>query len=244
MNSVYKNILTSISEGEKLLAVLIDPDKMERQDVSKFMEKVNASRVSHVFVGGSEVAKDVTEQIVLEIKTWTSLPIILFPGDVKQITSEADALLFLSLISGRNPDYLIGKHIEAASSLQNSNLEVIPTGYILIENGKETSVQRVSKTQPLSRNNVPLIVQTAKAGELLGMRMVYLEAGSGASHPVNSEIINQVKKTLSVPIIVGGGIKNISALKSAFSSGADMVVIGTAFEENEALFNALSQEKL
>lgn len=244
MNIIYKNILTSISKGEKLLAVLIDPDKMKKQDVAKFMEKVNASKISHVFVGGSIVAKDVTEQIVLEIKTWTSLPIVLFPGDVTQITSEADALLFLSLISGRNPDYLIGKHIEAASSLFDSNLEIIPTGYILIENGKETSVQRVTKTQPLSRNNVPLIVQTAKAGELLGMRLMYLEAGSGASHPINSEIIKQVKKTLNVPIIVGGGIKSITALQDAFSSGADIVVIGTAFENNEALFNELSQETI
>ena len=143
------------------------------------------------------------------------------------------------LISGRNPNYLIGKHVEAVTKLKNSVLEVIPTGYILIENGKQTSVERVSHTKPMSRDNVQQIVDTAKAGELLGMKLIYLEAGSGALHPVPEEIIKSVKQELKIPLIVGGGIRTLEKLDIAYNSGADVVVIGTAFEEDEAFFEEL-----
>ena len=145
MNSIYQNIDISISKSEKLLAVLIDPDKMLPNQVSGFISKVDKSIATHIFVGGSEVDEGKTETLVVEIKKYTKLPVVLFPGDVIQITDKADGILFLSLISGRNPEYLIGKHVEAVSRLKNSRLEVIPTGYILIENGKETSVERVKE---------------------------------------------------------------------------------------------------
>jgi len=239
MMSIYNKLIESISKGEKLLAVLIDPDKMAIAEVSVFVEKVNASNISYIFVGGSEVEETLTESVVLEIKKHTQLPLVLFPGDVSQVTNSADVLLFLSLISGRNPDYLIEKHIEAVSKLKGTKLEVIPTGYLLIENGKETSVQRVTQTIPLKRNQVQFIVDTAKAGELLGMKLIYLEAGSGATHPITPEIISKVKKELLIPLIVGGGIKTKQQLQEAYDSGADLVVIGTAFEENEQFFNDL-----
>lgn len=242
MKEIYNNILRAISDGEKLLAVLIDPDKFELNTTENFIIKVNQSIATHIFVGGSEVESNQTELLVIELKKQTRLPILLFPGDVTQITNEADALLFLSLISGRNPDYLIGKHVESISKLKDSTLEIIPTGYILIENGKETAVQRVTKTNPLSRENIQLIVDTAKAGELLGMKLMYLEAGSGATQPVTGEIISKVKETLQIPLIVGGGIRSIEELNLAHNSGADMVVIGTAFEENEDFFDSLKKK--
>lgn len=244
MSSLLSYIEQAVSKAEKLLAVLIDPDKMQVENVQGFMRKVNASTVNIVLVGGSTVEEHVTDQLVSEIKKHTHLPIVIFPGDVTQITDKADAILFLSLISGRNPEYLIGKHVEAVSKLVNTQLELIPTGYILIENGKQTSVESVSQTKPMSRSDIQKIVDTAKAGELLGMKLLYLEAGSGALHPVSEDIITRVKATLNVPLIVGGGIRNLGTLEAAFNSGADMVVIGTAFENDNSLFEELKREPL
>ncbi|WP_298900744.1 geranylgeranylglyceryl/heptaprenylglyceryl phosphate synthase [uncultured Psychroserpens sp.] len=239
MKEIYSNILSSISEGKRLLAVLIDPDKMTVEMASGFIKKVNESIATHIFVGGSIVDNHATENLVVEVKKYTDLPIVLFPGDVTQLTNYADALLFLALISGDNPEYLIGKHIQAISKLKNSNLEVIPTGYILIESGRQTAVEKVTKTKPLSRQNILQIVDTAKAGELLGMRLIYLEAGSGALHPLTAEMISFVKQELKVPLIVGGGIKSKQQLETAYNNGADLVVIGTAFENDVSFFNEL-----
>jgi putative glycerol-1-phosphate prenyltransferase len=243
MKDIYNHIIESISKGKKLLAVLIDPDKMATENVADFIRKVNTSIATHIFVGGSLVKEYQTQLIVEEIKKYTILPVVIFPGDVSQISRNADALLFLSLISGRNPDYLIGKHVDAVAKLKNSDLEIIPTGYLLIENGKETSVQKVTKTLPLNRNDSSKIVNTARAGELLGMKLIYLEAGSGATHAVNSEIISKVKQNIQIPLIVGGGIQNIEQLELVYNSGADLVVIGTALEKDTSLFNDLIQQK-
>ncbi|MGB5419068.1 geranylgeranylglyceryl/heptaprenylglyceryl phosphate synthase [Algibacter sp.] len=237
--SIYKNIQNSISKGEKLLAVLIDPDKFSVKNTQPFIEKVNKSIATHIFVGGSIVNEDSTEYLVTEIKKHTNLPLVLFPGDVTQITGKADALLFLSLLSGRNPAYLIGKHVEAVSKLRNTNLEVIPTGYILIESGKETAVQQVTETKPMSRNNIQVIVDTAIAGQLLGLKLIYLEAGSGANEALSQSIIEEVKQALDIPLIVGGGVKSKIQLDNAYKSGADLVVIGTAFEDNELFFDEI-----
>tara|TARA_R110002074_G_scaffold20459_7_gene64892 strand:+ start:279 stop:1013 length:735 start_codon:yes stop_codon:yes gene_type:complete len=239
MKNLYQDILDSISKNKKLLAVLIDPDKMTVEMAASFIEKVNKSVITHIFVGGSTVKEHVTNSLVSKIKSLSNLPVILFPGDVSQITKNADALLFLSLISGRNPEYLIGKQVVAVSKLRQMNLEIFPTGYILIENGKETSVQKVTKTIPMSRKSIQAIVNTAKAGELLGMKLIYLEAGSGALYPINDSIISSVKQELSIPLIVGGGIKSKVQLDEAYNAGADMVVVGTAFEEDESFFDEL-----
>jgi phosphoglycerol geranylgeranyltransferase len=237
MNTVYKNIKEAIDRDEKLLAILIDPDKFSIEKVASFFDKVNVSIATHIFVGGSIVNENQTDVLVAEIKKHTNLPVVLFPGDVCQITDNADAILFLSLISGRNPEYLIGKHIDAVSKLKHTSLEIIPTGYLLIESGKETAVEKVTKTEPMSRTDIHKIVDTAKAGELLGMKLMYLEAGSGAREPLTTVIISEVKKTLQIPLIVGGGIRTKKALEYAFKAGADLVVIGTAFEEDESFFN-------
>lgn len=242
MITIYENIQASIKNKDPLFAVLIDPDKIPCSAISSFIKKLSRSIATHIFVGGSVVKAHATNDVVIEIKKHTNLPVVLFPGDSTQLTANADALLFLSLISGRNPEYLIGKHIEAVSKLRNTNLEVIPTGYILIENGKQTSVERVTQTKPISRNNIQNIVNTAKAGELLGMKLIYLEAGSGALEPITKDIISAVKKELHVPLIVGGGIKNKKQLEEAYLSGADLVVVGTAFENDESFFEQIKKQ--
>ncbi|AUP79856.1 geranylgeranylglyceryl/heptaprenylglyceryl phosphate synthase [Flavivirga eckloniae] len=241
MTQVYNDILASVSKQEKLLAVLIDPDKMLLDKVQGFINKVNTSVATHIFVGGSTVDENTTGVLVAEIKKYTKHPVVLFPGDVTQITNHADAILFLSLISGRNPEYLIGKHITSVSKLKETNLDVISTGYVLIENGKATAVERVTETKPIPRANIQYIVDTAKAGEFLGMKMIYLEAGSGAKTPVSKEIILKVKEALNIPLIVGGGIRSKEQLENAYKAGANLVVIGTAFEENESFFNELKK---
>ena len=235
-----KTILEHIKTSEKQnLAVLIDPDKFNLENASQFIDKVNKSIASHIFVGGSMVESYATEELISAIKPLTKLPIVLFPGDVIQVTNKADAILFLSLVSGRNPEYLIGQHVKAVSKLRHCNLEVIPTGYILIEGGKETATQKVTNTKPLSK--LQEIVDTAKASELLGMQLVYLEAGSGAKQEVQEVIIKAVKAEINIPLIVGGGIRSKFAIEKAFNSGANMVVIGAAFEEDETFFDDIKR---
>ncbi|WP_410523971.1 geranylgeranylglyceryl/heptaprenylglyceryl phosphate synthase [Psychroserpens sp. NJDZ02] len=237
--TVYNDILSAKATKKKLLAILIDPDKFDLNLISQFANKIEESIITHIFVGGSTVEVEVTQKLVSALKPLTKLPIVLFPGDVTQISKDADAILFLSLISGRNPKYLIEKQIEAVSVLKNTNLEVIPTGYILIENGRETAVQRVTNTLPIPTALQSLVADTAKAGELLGKKLIYLEAGSGALYPVPLQMIKFVKQDLVIPLIVGGGIRSKQQLDDAYKAGADLVVIGTAFEKNIDFFNEL-----
>ncbi|WP_233269828.1 geranylgeranylglyceryl/heptaprenylglyceryl phosphate synthase [Polaribacter sp. L3A8] len=239
--NIYQNILLAKKEGKKLLAVLIDPEKIDLDNIVAFFEKVHQSIATHIFVGGSTDINNVTEKVVAAIKKETHLPVVLFPGDVKQITQKADGILFLSLLSGRNPEYLIEQQIKSVPFLKDSNLEILPTGYILIDGQKETATQRVSNTKPIAQENTELILNTALAGEFSGKKLIYLEAGSGAKVPVDANIITVVKNNLSIPLIVGGGIRTKEQLKNAFNAGADVVVIGTAFENDEAFFNDLKK---
>lgn len=236
-----KNILEHIKnckqKGQKLLAILLDPDKLSIQELAITIQNINSNKVDFIFVGGSSVALGKTEALISEIKKLTTLPIILFPGDFSQITNKADALLFLSLISGRNPEYLIGQQVKSVKILKETSLEVISTGYILIDGGTTTSVQKVSETNPISQSNIEDITITAMAGELMGKQLIYLEAGSGAAVPADSKIIKNLSENLSIPLIIGGGIKSKKQLENAYVSGADIVVIGTAFENNSNFLN-------
>ncbi|MDR5591586.1 geranylgeranylglyceryl/heptaprenylglyceryl phosphate synthase [Christiangramia sp. SM2212] len=229
VQSYLEEIQQAAYESRKMLAVLIDPDKFDESEASKFVGKL-PEETTHIFVGGSTVEKGRTCEVVKALKNRTGLPIILFPGDHSQISSHADALLFLSLISGRNPEFLIEQQVRSVEKIRNTNLEIIPTGYILIDGGRETSVQKESNTLPLAQNNIQQIVNTALAGQYSGKKIIYLEAGSGAKNPVSAEIIQEVKNALDIPIIVGGGIRSTQQLQLAYEAGADLVVIGTAFE--------------
>lgn len=237
MKKIYNEILLAKAQNRKLLAILLDPDKVKLDRLFDLIEKIKTSPATHIFVGGSIVESDKIDELVLMLKEELSIPIILFPGNPSQISLYADGILFLSLLSGRNPDYLIEHHISAVSLLKKSNLEVISTGYLLIESGSETAVERVSQTKPLNRNNNELVCQTAKAGEYLGNKLIYLEAGSGAKLAVPLEMIKAVSKEISIPLIVGGGICSQQAIQAAFDSGANLVVIGTAFENDSNFFN-------
>jgi putative glycerol-1-phosphate prenyltransferase len=231
-----KSVLTYIKEaskkGEKLLAILLDPDKIKIIEVELICSRIDTLNADFIFVGGSTVSNGYTHRLIKEIKKFSQKPIILFPGDYSQITNEADALLFLSLLSGRNPEYLIEQQIKAVPYLKNTNLEIIPTGYVLIDGGTNSSVLKVSKTSPISQENVDLAIATAVAGMYKGKQLIYLEAGSGAKIPVNSKIVSEVKKQLYVPLIVGGGIRTEQQINNAYNCGADIVVVGTAFEKN------------
>ena len=239
MSKIYKDIYKARTEGKKLLAILIDPEKFDPDSAPEFFQNLGKTRVTHIFVGGSTDEQSSIGKVIKEVKSLTLLPVLIFPGDENQIDSKADGLLFLSLISGRNPDYLIGKHVNSVSKLRGLNIEVIPTGYILVDGRNETAVERVSQTKPIDQNDLELTQNTARAGELLGMKLIYIEAGSGAKNPVSAEIITAVKSDISVPLIVGGGIKSTELMEAAYKAGADMVVIGNAFEENPLFINML-----
>lgn len=235
MKNIYSDIVAS--KDKKLLAVLLDPDKLPIEKIIGLTEKINASPATHIFVGGSSFDGNHLDELIAIIKQNTRLPILLFPGNPSQISHQADGILFLTLLSGRNPDYLIEHQVNAVPFLKKTDLEVISTGYILIESGSETAVQRVTKTQPLDRNNPEYVLQTAQAGELIGNKLIYLEAGSGAQLAVPLEMIRMVRENSSVPLIVGGGIRTQKEIENAYEAGAAMVVIGTAFENDSNFFN-------
>lgn len=234
---IYQKIILAKKEQQKLLAILIDPDKISLAQIQSLADKIKQSPATHIFVGGSIVAENVMDDFILEIKSHTALPILIFPGHPSQISHHADGLLFLSLLSGRNPEYLIEHHINSVEILNNSNLEIIPTGYILIDGGKQTAVQRVSQTIPIERDNLDLAYKTAKAGEYLGKKLIYLEAGSGADKSIPTEMIRKISQNINIPLIVGGGIRSKEGIENAFKAGADLVVIGTAFENDVNFFN-------
>lgn len=236
MHNIYNEILQSKKEKKKLLAILLDPDKITQDSLQNIIPKINQSPATHIFIGGSLVLTNTIDEIVRELKHKTTLPILLFPGNPSQISIEAHGILFLTLLSGRNPDFLIEHQVKAAPILKKTSLEIISTGYILIDGGNQTAVASVSKTIPLPRHNSDIAVSTALAGEFLGNKLVYLEAGSGAKLSVPLETISLVSKNIGIPLIVGGGIKDRQGIEDAYAAGADLVVIGTAFENDPNFF--------
>lgn len=236
MKNLYQQILNSKTNNQKLLAILIDPEKVAIENVLNLSKKIQTSPATHIFVGGSTFSGSHLDQLIAFLKKETQLPILIFPGHPSQISNEADGILFLSLLSGRNPEYLIEHHINSVEALEKSNLEIIPTGYLLIDGGKETAVQRVSQTQPIEQNNIELAYKTAKAGEFLGKKLIYLEAGSGANQHVSLEMIRYISQNIKIPLIVGGGIRSMKTIQEIYDAGADLVVIGTAFENNPNFF--------
>jgi phosphoglycerol geranylgeranyltransferase len=234
---LYEQILSAKKDNRKLLAILIDPDKVSLEGIAVLAEKIRQSPATHIFVGGSSFDGNHLDEIIIRLKGKVKLPILLFPGNPSQISPEADGILFLMLLSGRNPDYLVEHQVDAVPMLEQTKLEVISTGYLLIESGSETAVERVSKTKPLAKGNIHYISQTAKAGELIGNKLIYLEAGSGAQNAVPPAVIKNVSDRISVPLLVGGGIRSKKQIDDAFAAGADLIVIGTAFENDLTFFD-------
>lgn len=214
----------------KSLAILIDPDNIEVNEISKVLAKI-PNHTNYIFVGGSCVEDGKTHETVNALRVITTLPIIIFPGDVNQITPNADALLFLSLMSGDNPEYLIHQQVKAVKHLKQTNLEIIPTAYILIDGGKTCTTERVTNTKAIPQTEINKIVDIALAAQYSGKVLIYLEAGSGALFPIKSEIIRRVKNAINLPIIVGGGIRTEQQKQMAYNAGADLVVMGTVYEE-------------
>lgn len=228
-------------QGKKSIAVLVDPDKAE--DPAKLKQLIhlaNENCIDFFFVGGSLITTPNLSEVVQSIKEDVNIPVILFPGSSVQIDPSADAILFLSLISGRNPDLLIGQHVQAAPILKNNRMEVMPTGYMLISSGRTTSVAYISNTTPIPEDKYSLAACTALAGEMLGLRLIYLDAGSGAEREISPRMISAVRKSISVPLIVGGGITSPQKAISALEAGADMIVIGNALEKNPDLLTEIS----
>jgi phosphoglycerol geranylgeranyltransferase len=237
MTLIYNQIVQAKSENKKLLAILLDPDKIVWEQLDDLITKVQQSPATHIFIGGSLVESNIMEDLVIRLKDEIKIPVVLFPGNPSQISDKADAILFLSLISGRNPDYLIEHQVQAAPILKKTQLEVIPTGYMLIASGRPTAVELVSQTLPLARENYDYALATAQAGEMLGNKLIYLEAGSGAALPVPLKMINLVAQNIDIPLFVGGGITDLQGIQNAYEAGADLVVIGTAFENDIHFFD-------
>ena len=239
-NSVYDKILEGKTRNTGQLAILVDPDKSGFTEILKIAEYCKEAHVDYLLVGGSFHSAAQKDFSLDTLKTRAGCPVVIFPGPGFMIQPDADALLFLSLISGRNPELLIGRHVEAAPGLKRSELEVIPTGYVLIEGGSPTAVSYISQTAAIPNNQLNIIVATASAGELLGMKMIYLEAGSGAATPVSSETIGAVSQAVNIPLIVGGGITSPEKASLATTAGADIVVVGNAVESSPELIFDLS----
>lgn len=226
------HVFDSIKSLSKGIAVLIDPDKFKSTiAIEQYLEKIKLAQPDFLFIGGSSVAKSDFDRCVDMAKKILSIPIIIFPGASHHLSKNADALLFLSLISGRNPDFLIGQHVEAIDGLAQIDIETIPTSYLLIDGGKMTSVQYFSRTQPIPQNEISIATKTALAGKYLGQKLIYADAGSGAIQPISSAMIKALSK-INSPLIIGGGLKTIKGIQEAHESGANLVVIGNKLEED------------
>lgn len=222
-------------QGRKQLAVLIDPDKSDNKTLEEIAARSSEAGVDYFFVGGSLLINNRMDDCIKILKQAGNIPVILFPGNTLQMSNKADAILFLSLISGRNAEMLIGRHVIAAPYLKLSNLEVIPTGYMLIESGRPTAVSYMSNSDPIPSDKNDIAICTAMAGEMLGLKLIFMDAGSGALNAVSESMISQVKQSLSIPLLVGGGIRTPEKAAVSANAGADLLIIGNATEQNPSL---------
>jgi len=219
----------------KKLAVLVDPDKPTDEEIIRIATSSQQSGVDFFFVGGSLLTNDNLDSCIKLLKKHAQIPVILFPGNTNQLSNKADGFLFLSLISGRNAEMLIGRHVIAAPFLKLSGLEILSTGYMLIDSGKPTSVSYMSNTVPIPNDKFDIAICTAMAGEMLGMKLIFLEGGSGAEHAVSEEMIKMVRGSINIPLIVGGGIRTPENAAQCARAGADVIVIGNALEKEPGL---------
>jgi phosphoglycerol geranylgeranyltransferase len=238
---IYTNILLQKKQGRKAFAVLLDPDKMTPDQAEYISQLAIKAKVDYFFVGGSLVISTHLKECIESIKANCKIPVVLFPGSPSQVCSSADGLLYLSLISGRNPELLIGQHVVSAAAVKKSGLEVMPTGYMVVDGGAPTTVSYISNAWPIPHDKNEIAVSTAMAGEMLGMKLIYMDAGSGAKRAISEEMIHNVAKHIDIPLVIGGGITTPEKAMSNCKAGADIIVVGNILEKDPLLMEALSQ---
>lgn len=238
--NIYSTIVNSKSKGKKQFAILVDPDKLTVNEEVQIAALAQDAGVDFIFVGGSLLTNDNLNTCITTLKKECNIPIVLFPGSTLQINNNADALLFLSLISSRNAEMLIGKHVESAPYLKASGLEVLSTGYMLIESGKPTAVSYMSNSTPIPHDKKEIAICTAIAGEMLGLKLLFMDGGSGAINPISKEMIAAVSKNTSIPLIIGGGIRTPEKALENCMAGADVIVVGNAIEKDKGIIRQIS----
>jgi phosphoglycerol geranylgeranyltransferase len=236
---IYSQIKEKKANGKKQFAVLIDPDKLDAKQVASIAELALKAKVDYFFIGGSLLINNSLDTCITTLKKETSIPVVLFPGNNMQLSYRADGILFLSLISGRNAEMLIGRHVIAAPYLRLSSLEILSTGYMLIESGRPTTVSYMSNSFPIPADKVDIACCTAMAGEMLGMKLIFIDAGSGALNPISEKMIEGVSSSISIPLIVGGGIRTPELALTNCKVGADVIVIGNAIEKDAGLITEI-----
>lgn len=239
--AIFNTIINNKKLGKKSFAVLIDPDKVDKESIQKIINLSMEAEVDYFFVGGSLVISTHLDECIQQLKSSSNIPVVLFPGSPSQVSKYADALLYLSLISGRNPELLIGQHVLSAPFVKQSGLEIIPTGYMVVDGGAPTTVSYISNAAPLPSDKTDIAMCTAMAGEMLGMRLIYMDAGSGAKIPITEKMIGRVSANVDSPIIVGGGIVTTEKAIANCKAGADIIVVGNAIEKNPELIIAISK---
>ncbi|MFY7898628.1 MAG: geranylgeranylglyceryl/heptaprenylglyceryl phosphate synthase [Chitinophagaceae bacterium] len=237
---LYNQISERKKQAKKSFSVLIDPDKVDIAGIDQLIQIATASAVDYFFVGGSLVISNHLDECIRHIKTNCDIPVILFPGSPSQVSRYADALLYLSLISGRNPELLIGQHVISAPFVKKSGLEIMPTGYMVIDGGAPTTVSYISNASPIPSDKNEIAMCTAMAGEMLGMKLIYMDAGSGAKKPIEEAMIAKVASHIEVPLIVGGGITTPEKAYLNCKAGADIIVVGNAIEKDISLIKEMS----
>ena len=239
-NKLYQHFIRSKQQGHKSFAVLIDPDKVDNTKIEQLISLALEAKVDYLLVGGSLLISNHLDECVSQIKAICNLPVILFPGSPSQVSKYADALLYLSLISGRNAELLIGQHVVSAPFVRNSGLEIMPTGYMVIDGGAPTTVSYISNATPIPSDKNEIALCTAMAGEMLGMKLIYMDAGSGAKRPITESMIEMVASHIEAPLIIGGGINTPEKAYRNCKSGADVIVVGNAIEKDASLIKEMA----
>jgi phosphoglycerol geranylgeranyltransferase len=237
---LYHQFVEKKKAGQKSFAVLIDPDKVDAEKIDQLIALAADAKVDYFFVGGSLVISNHLDDCIQQIKTYSRIPVVLFPGSPSQISPYADALLYLSLISGRNPELLIGQHVISAPLVKKSGLEIMPTGYMVIDGGAPTTVSYISNATPIPADKNEIAMCTAMAGEMLGMKLIYMDAGSGAKRPITETMIEKVARHIEAPLIIGGGITEPEKAYRNCKAGADVIVVGNAIEKDTSLIKEIS----
>jgi len=237
---IYQSLVEKKRKGQKSFAVLIDPDKVGAADIDQLTQLAVEAKVDYLFVGGSLVISNHLDEVVKRVKQRCNIPVILFPGSPSQISVHADGLLYLSLISGRNPELLIGQHVISAAAVRQSGLEIISTGYMVVDGGAPTTVSYISNASPIPHDKNEIAMCTAMAGEMLGMKLIYMDAGSGAKRPITESMIESVSQKIEMPLIIGGGISEPEKAYRNCKAGADVIVVGNAIEKDSSLIKEMS----